>query len=85
MQWLGSVHTLVERALNAEMDHHLAGREASKMSNGYGRQTVTTETDRIKLAIPRDQQATFDPQLTARCQLRFPSCHDKIMSTYGRA
>lgn len=27
-----------ERALNGEMDHHLAGDEASKSRNGYGHQ-----------------------------------------------
>ncbi len=52
---------LAERALNAEMDHHLAGEEAGNMCNGYGRKTVTTETGRIERAIPRDRQATFDP------------------------
>lgn len=36
---------LTERALNAEMDHHLAtGEGAGNVRNGYGRKTVTTET-----------------------------------------
>ena len=39
---------LAERALNAEMDHHLAGEEAGNTRNGYGRKTVTTETGRIE-------------------------------------
>ena len=43
---------LAERALNAEMDHHLAGEDAGNSRNGYGRKTVTTETGRIELAIP---------------------------------
>lgn len=57
---------LAERELNAEMDHHLAGEDAGNTRNGYGRNAVTTETGRIKLAIPRDRRATFDPQLIAR-------------------
>lgn len=33
---------LTGRALNAEMDHHLAsGEDAGNMGNGYGRKTVT--------------------------------------------
>ncbi len=64
---------LAERALNAEMDHHLAGEDAGNTRNGYGRKTVTTETGRIELSIPRDRQATFDPQLIARYQRRFPA------------
>ncbi len=64
---------LAERALNAEMDHHLAEDEAGNSRNGYGRKTVTTETGRIELEIPRDRQATFDPQLIAKYQRRFPA------------
>ncbi|CAM3180067.1 hypothetical protein JHFBIEKO_4070 [Methylobacterium mesophilicum] len=74
---------LAERALNAEMDHHLAGEEAGTTRNGYGRKTVTTETGRIELAIPRDRQATFDPQLIARYQRRFPGFDDKIVLMYA--
>ncbi len=75
---------LAERALNAEMDHHLAGEDAGNTRNGYGRKTVTTETGRIELAIPRDRQSTFDPQLIARYQRRFPGFDDKIVSMYAR-
>ncbi|TCK16751.1 mutator family transposase [Ancylobacter aquaticus] len=75
---------LAERALNAEMDHHLAGDEAGNSRNGYGRKTVTTETGRIELDIPRDRQATFDPQLIAKYQRRFPGFDDKIVSMYAR-
>lgn len=75
---------LAERALNAEMDHHLSGEEAGNSRNGYGRKTVTTETGRIDLAIPRDRQATFDPQLIAKYQRRFPGFDDKIVSMYAR-
>ena len=37
------------------MDHHLAGEDAGNTRNGYGRKTVTTETGRIELSIPRDE------------------------------
>ena len=56
---------LAERVLNAEMDHHLASDAAGNSRNGYGRKTVTTETGKLELDIPRDRQATFDPQLIA--------------------
>ena len=39
---------LAERALNAEMDHHLAGEGgADNRRNGYGRKTVLTGDGRI--------------------------------------
>jgi putative transposase len=75
---------LAERTLNAEMDHHLASDEAGNSRNGYGRKTVTTETGKIELEIPRDRQATFDPQLIAKYQRRFPGFDDKIISMYAR-
>src|SRR5215204_652710 len=58
---------LTERALNAEMDHHLAGEDgAGNSRNGYGRKTVVTDTGKLNLAVPRDRQASFDPQLIAK-------------------
>ena len=75
---------LAERALNAEMDHHLANEEAGNSRNGYGKKTVTTDTGRIELEIPRDRQATFDPQLIAKYQRRFPGFDEKIVSMYAR-
>src|SRR5690349_9234729 len=76
---------LAERALNAEMDHHLTGdEEAGNGRNGYGRKTVLTETGKIELEIPRDRRATFDPQLIAKYQRRFPGFDDKIVSMYAR-
>ena len=73
-----------ERALNAEMDHHLASDEGSNSRNGYGRKTVTTDTGRIDLEIPRDRQSTFDPQLIAKYQRRFAGFDEKIVSMYAR-
>src|SRR3954468_18287182 len=76
---------LSERALNAEMDHHLAGENgAANSRNGYGRKTVTTDTGQIELNVPRDRQASFDPQLIAKYQRRFPGFDEKIISMYAR-
>ncbi len=62
----------------------MAGDEAGNSRNGYGCKTVTTETGRIELDITRDRQATFDPQLIAKYQRRFPGFDDKIVSVYAR-
>ena len=76
---------LAERALNAEMDHHLAGEGGvSNSRNGYGRKSVITDTGKIELEVPRDRQSTFDPQLIAKYQRRFPGFDDKIVSMYAR-
>lgn len=76
---------LAERALNAEMDHHLGGdAQVGNSRNGYGRKTVLTDTGKIDIDVPRDRQASFDPQLIAKYQRRFPGFDDKIISMYAR-
>lgn len=76
---------LTERALNAEMDHHLSGDDgAGNTRNGYGRKTVTTETGKLEIDVPRDRQSSVAPQLIAKYQRRFPGFDDKIVSMYAR-
>ena len=76
---------LAERALNAEMDHHLAGDGgAANSRNGYGRKSVVTDTGRIALDVPRDRLASFDPQIIAKYKRRFPGFDDKVISMYAR-
>ena len=78
---------LAERMLNAEMDQHLSSEASdgrANTRNGYGQKTVLTDTGRLALDIPRDRQGTFDPQLIAKYQRRFPGFDDKIVSLYAR-
>lgn len=78
---------LAERALNAEMDHHLAAGEpdgGANSRNGFGAKTVLTDTGPIELEIPRDRRASFDPKLIAKYQRRFPGFDDKVISMYAR-
>jgi putative transposase len=83
----GLKKALAERALNAELDHHLEGGEPDGRANGrngYGAKTVLTGTGRLELQVPRDRLSTFDPQLIAKYQRRFPGFDDKIVSMYAR-
>ena len=74
-----------ERALNAEMDRHLAGEaDVGNSRNGYGRRSVVTDTSRIGLEVPRDRQGSFDPVLIAKYQRRFPGFDEKVVSMYAR-
>jgi putative transposase len=83
----GLKKALAERALNAELDHHLDGGEPDGRANGrngYGAKSVLTGTGKLALQVPRDRLATFDPQLIAKYQRRFPGFDDKIVSLYAR-
>jgi putative transposase len=74
-----------ERALNAEMDHHLASEGgAGNNRNGYGKKTVLTESGKVEIVVPRDREASFDPQIIAKYQRRFPGFDEKIISIYAR-
>lgn len=78
---------LSERILNAELDEHLDGERAEQKvnrRNGHSRKSVLTGTSRIELAVPRDRAGTFDPQLIAKYQRRFPDFDAKIVSMYAR-
>src|SRR5215471_18640040 len=85
---------LAERMLNAELDEHLQNEAAagdgtpaanpSNHRNGYSKKTVITDTSQVELEIPRDRRGTFEPQLIAQYQRRFPGFDDKIISMYAR-
>ena len=78
---------LSERILNTELDEHLDAETADGKSNhrnGYSKKSVLTATSKVNLAIPRDRAGTFDPQLIAKYQRRFPDFDDKIISMYAR-
>jgi putative transposase len=84
---------LAERVLNAEMDHHLTdstqdevseGEKPGNRRNGYSKKTVLTENEAMELDIPRDRRGSFEPQLIAKYQRRFPGFDEKIISMYAR-
>src|SRR4051794_41760651 len=77
----GLKKALAERALNAEMDHHLAGDGgAGNSRNGYGRKSVTTDTGRIELEVPRDRRGGLHPPPIAQDPRRVPRLAHKNVS-----
>ena len=78
---------LAQRVLEAEMDHHLEQPEqqqAGNHRNGRSKKTVLTDTGSMPLAIPRDRQGQFEPQLIEKYRRRFPGFDEKIISMYAR-
>lgn len=65
---------LAERMLAAELSHHLEAEteqgKAGNHRNGTSPKTVLTPNGELKLDIPRDRQATFEPQLVGKYQRR---------------
>ena len=79
---------LAERMLAAELNHHLeaeAGQgKAGNHRNGTSPKTVLTPNGQLKLDIPRDRQATFEPQLVGKYQRRLSGFDDHVISMYAR-
>jgi putative transposase len=82
---------LVEKALQAEMTEHLgyekhalAGRGSGNSRNGASEKTLKTEAGEVAIEVPRDRNATFEPQLVKKHQTHFDGFDDKIISMYAR-
>jgi putative transposase len=82
---------LMERALGAELTHHLgyekgdpSGRGSGNSRNGHSAKTVLTEEGELDLAVPRDRAGTFEPQLVPKGVTRLDGFDAKIISLYAR-
>ena len=82
---------LLERALGAELGHHLAqegdaaGADApANHPNASSAKPVLTDDGALPLAIPRDRHGTFAPVLIPKHQRRFTGFDDKILALYAR-
>jgi transposase-like protein len=79
---------LAERMLAAELTHHLTAEaeqgKAGNHRNGTSPKTVLTPNGELNLDIPRDRQATFEPQLVGKYQRRLPGFDDHVISMYAR-
>lgn len=82
---------IIERALGAELTHHLgypAGADKPKDTanhrNGTSGKTVLTDDGPLPLAIPRDRAGTFEPRLIGKHERRFTGFDDKIIALYAR-
>ena len=77
---------LVERALGAELTHHLGyardgdpAADGGNCRNGSSPKTLVGEGGKVEIAIPRDRQSTFEPRLIAQGQKRFEGFDEKII------
>ncbi len=82
---------LIERALGAELSHHLGYRpgaakpeQASNHRNGSSAKTVLTDTGAVRIEVPRDREGSFEPVLIPKHERRFTGFDDKIVAMYAR-
>lgn len=87
----GFKKALIERALAAEMNHHLGyspgsakPSEARNHRNGKSGKTVLTGDASLRIEVPRDRESSFEPQLIGKHERRFTGFDDKIIAMYAR-
>jgi transposase-like protein len=82
---------LIERALGAELSHHLGyppgsarPGEAANQRNGKSAKTVLTKDGPLRIEVPRDRAGSFEPILIPKHERRFTGFDDKIVAMYAR-
>jgi transposase-like protein len=82
---------VLERALAEEMTSHLgyekhdaAGRGSGNNRNGTTGKTVLTDVGAVDLAVPRDRNGSFEPQIVRKGQTRLKGFNDRIIALYAR-
>ena len=81
----------IEKALGAEMSHHLGyapgqakPEGVANHRNGRSAKTVLTDTGALPIDVPRDRAGSFEPQLIGKHERRLTGFDDKIISLYAR-
>jgi putative transposase len=82
---------LIERALGAELGHHLGQpapaeepEPAGNHRNGTSAKTVLTSEGPVRVDVPRDRNGSFEPLLIPKHERRFTGFDDKIIAMYAR-
>jgi putative transposase len=82
---------LIDRALGAEMDHHLGyrkgdpeGRGSGNSRNGTFQKTLLTNNGPVRIEVPRDRNGKFEPRIVPKGQRRLGQIDDMVLSLYAR-
>ncbi len=81
----------IEQILEAEQEEHLGyerhertRQPKTNTRNGYGKKKVRGINGEMELSIPRDRDATFEPQLVKKHQSDISQIEDKVISMYAK-
>src|SRR5215211_1049142 len=87
----GLVRQVLQTGLEVEMTDHLGyerhaavGRGSGNSRNGATAKTVTTEIGKVALDVPRDRNASFDPQTVRKGQRRLDGLTGNVISLYAK-
>ena len=82
---------LLERAMAAELTEHVGyekhdvrGHNSGNSRNGKSAKTLKGSFGTMPIAVPRDRNGTFAPQIIEKHQTRFTGFDENIISLYAR-
>lgn len=82
---------VLERAMQAELTHHLGyekhslqGNNSGNSRNGKSKKTLKGDFGTLPIEVPRNRNATFEPKIIPKGETRFAGFDDKILSLYAR-
>ena len=82
---------LIERAMQAEMTEQIGyekndqeKKATSNRRNGKTKKTLRTDQGPLEVAIPRDRDGLFEPEIVPKHQREFKGFDEKILSMYAR-
>ena len=81
--------SLLEKALEGEMNHHLGYTKSQRSSksnyrNGTSTKRLSTDNGNIEISVPRDRSSDFEPQIIPKRVTKINVLDDKIISMYAR-
>jgi putative transposase len=78
---------VVESAMEGEITDHLgydkhdpAGKNGGNSRNGARPKTLLTEVGPVQIAVPRDRDGSFEPQIVRKRQRRLSGVEDMVLS-----
>jgi putative transposase len=75
------IETTYEEAEGAST---LSPTKSRNRRNGSSPKTIQGESGELPIAIPRDREGTFEPQLLGKYQRRLPGFDEKILALYAK-
>ena len=81
---------IFETMLQGEMDEHLGyatndhgSKKTSNRRNGYTQKNVKTRYGEVEIAVPRDRESSFEPQIIPKRTKDVSGIEDKVLSMYA--
>lgn len=82
---------MLEAILQGEMDNHLGyasndhgAKDTDNRRNGYIDKTVRSSYGEILVSVPRDRDASFEPQVIPKRSKDITGIEDKVLGMYAR-